>query len=605
HRIQVENDKFTDLAGNPNQDGADADNTVNFTVADTTAPTVAITAAKTNLSVGEKTVVTFTFSEPVKDFVLGDITVKGGTVSKLQPGPGNTYTVEFTATTAGAHRIQVENDKFTDLAGNPNRDGADADNTLNFMINTRPVATGGSSVVEENAVGKSHQIQLQGTDAESKDLTYKVSTVTATSSKSAPKFTVTPAGTNEWTITSTIAGKVRTGTLRLDPNTGKLILNEGSEGPEGRSVFDSLPKGEHVDIKVGFSVNDGASDSNNAVQTIKITGINDVARVSQSQRVVITVNSDAAEHTARGDRSIFDVDHGEEKLITFDDKFAGTQVTDLRGLYGSWSLAEKTGGRPGVDWVYTVDPDNIAVKSMIASQGNEPRLADHLNILSLDRSAALSTAERQMPSAIISSEGVDVTTTKLAEVATNYTATADQDGLHVQGNVNANINMGNSDDALFVRGNVGGYTIDMGEDIGKDYAFLQNLSGTAVKTGAGSDVVTVYGSVGNASNINMGAGDNDTLLLFKDVLIDNSALTIQGVDRLDMRNGDFNTITITGEAIVANGETNLHIIAGDRSDAVRLSGTGFTDNGDGTYSYSSGGKTYTIHDEMHIGFTIV
>ena len=88
------------------------------------------------------------------------------------------------------------------------------------------------------------------------------------------------------------------------------------------------------------------------------------------------------------------------------------------------------------------------------------------------------------------------------------------------------------------------------------------------------------------------------------MLIDNTELGIQGIDRLDMRNGESNNITITGEALVANG-TDLHIIAGDQGDKVELSG-GFTDNGNGSYSYTSAaGQTYTIFDDMKIGFTIV
>ena len=426
--------------------------------------------------------------------------------------------------------------------------------------------------------------------------------VTVTSSVSGNAFTVTASGTNQWTISNTDqSGVVRTGTLALNPTTGKLTLNEQS-GTTG-SVFDTLAKDAHVEIKVNFTVNDGSASSS-AVQTIKVEGVNDVAEVGQTQRAAITVNTNnTSGHTARGDRSIFDMDYGEQQLVTFGGQRAGIDVTDLTGLYGHWTLTDKGDGT-GVDWVYEVDATNIAVKSMLNVTEDSVRLADHLNILSLDHSAALTPGERQMPSAIITSRGVGVTTTKINDVTSAYNGTSGEDGVHVKGNVSANINMGDGSDALFIRGDTGAVTINMGGDNAKDYAFLQNLNGTTVNTGAGSDVVTIYGTIGNGTKVNMGSGDSDTLLVFRDVLIDNSTLSIQGVDRLDMRNGDSNTVTISGQALAANGETNLRIIAGDQGDTVKLSG-GFVNKGDGTYEYTSGGQTYTIHDEMKIGFQVV
>ncbi|MCP2040408.1 CshA-type fibril repeat protein [Neisseria sp. HSC-16F19] len=521
------------------------------------------------------------------------VTVANGTVTLKADGtvdfvPNNGYngitTFTYTVTSHGA--------------------GVSENATVRVRVGNRaPTVQNGTAELVENEVGTATEIQLRATDADNDALTYNVSGVTITSSVPGNTFTVTASGTNQWTISNTDQSSVvRTGTLTLNPTTGKLTLNEQS-GPNG-SVFDTLAKDANVEIKVNFRANDGTTNSSTAVQTIKVTGVNDIAEVGQTQRAAITVNTtNTSGHTARGDRSVFDVDHGEQQLVTFDGQRAGIDVTDLTGLYGHWTLADKGDGT-GVDWVYEVDANNIAVKSLLNVTEDPVRLADHLNILSLDHSAALTPGERQMPSAIITSRGMGVTTTKLNDVTSAYNGTSGEDGVHVKGNVSANINMGNGSDALFIRGDAGGVTIDMGSDNAKDYVFLQNLNGTVVNTGGGDDVVTIYGTIGNGTKVDMGAGSNDTLLVFRDVLIDNTQLSIQGVERLDMRNGDANTVTISGQALAANGSTDLRIIAGDQNDTVKLSG-GFTDNGNGTYSYTAGGQTYTIHDEMKIGFQVV
>ena len=134
--INVASGKFTDAAGNPNADGADANNTVTMAV-DTIAPTIAITSSKASLKAGDTATLTFTLSEAVTDFDATDITVLGGTLSGFT-GSGTSYTALFTptanSTTNGV--INVASGKFTDAAGNQNADGADADNTVTMAVDT-------------------------------------------------------------------------------------------------------------------------------------------------------------------------------------------------------------------------------------------------------------------------------------------------------------------------------------------------------------------------------------------------------------------------------------------------------------------------------------
>jgi len=126
--VSVTSGKFADAAGNQNADGADANNTVTIGV-DTLVPTIAISSSKTSLKSGETATLTFTLSEVASDFLVGDLTATGGTLSAFS-GSGTSYTASFTPTASSttAAVVTVANGKFTDANGNQNADGADSNN---------------------------------------------------------------------------------------------------------------------------------------------------------------------------------------------------------------------------------------------------------------------------------------------------------------------------------------------------------------------------------------------------------------------------------------------------------------------------------------------
>jgi Ca2+-binding RTX toxin-like protein len=140
--VSVGGNMFSDAAGNFNADGSDANNTVSITVntvpADTTPPTIAVTSSKSSLALGQTATLTFTISESVTDFVVGDITASGGTLSNFT-GSGTSYSATFTptanSTTPGL--VNVASTKFSDAAGNFNADGSDANNTVTMTVDTR------------------------------------------------------------------------------------------------------------------------------------------------------------------------------------------------------------------------------------------------------------------------------------------------------------------------------------------------------------------------------------------------------------------------------------------------------------------------------------
>ncbi|WP_259645206.1 Ig-like domain-containing protein, partial [Pseudomonas cichorii] len=137
--ITLTNTGVFDIAGNV---GVGTTNSSNYAI-DTVRPTSAITMADSNLSVGETSLVTITFSEAVTGFTNGDLIVPNGTLSTLTSSDGGiTWTATFTPNINIAdttNLIILDNSGVTDLAGNV---GSGITNSPNFTIDTmQPTAT--------------------------------------------------------------------------------------------------------------------------------------------------------------------------------------------------------------------------------------------------------------------------------------------------------------------------------------------------------------------------------------------------------------------------------------------------------------------------------
>ena len=120
-----------------------SDKTISLQSIDLTPPTIAISSNLTSLGIGKTATVSFTISETVSDFVLGDVAVTGGTLSNFT-GSATAYLTTFTPALnfTGTASIKVSSGKFTDIAGNRNEDGAEANNNLTIAIDTQaPVIT--------------------------------------------------------------------------------------------------------------------------------------------------------------------------------------------------------------------------------------------------------------------------------------------------------------------------------------------------------------------------------------------------------------------------------------------------------------------------------
>ncbi len=124
--VTVKEGSYTDLNGNVGTGGSDR------APVDTLAPSVVVHIVDDQLTVGETSDVTFTFSEKVTGFELGDLTVVGGTVTGLTTADGGkTWTATFTPTPGfeGTASVTVNSGSYTDLAGNKGTGGSDSADT--------------------------------------------------------------------------------------------------------------------------------------------------------------------------------------------------------------------------------------------------------------------------------------------------------------------------------------------------------------------------------------------------------------------------------------------------------------------------------------------
>ena len=116
--VSVGNFKFSDAAGNANEDGAEANNRLTLTI-DTIAPTISISSDRTFLASNETPTVYFLLSEPSSNFDISDISVTGGSVSSFK-GSGSSYSVVVTPDGTSNCFVSVLAYRFTDAVGNAN-----------------------------------------------------------------------------------------------------------------------------------------------------------------------------------------------------------------------------------------------------------------------------------------------------------------------------------------------------------------------------------------------------------------------------------------------------------------------------------------------------
>ncbi|UXI70579.1 beta strand repeat-containing protein [Tahibacter amnicola] len=128
----------TDATANANLASTSTDNTVTYTVPDTTAPTVVVSQAPGQTDPAPTSPVNFTvtFSEPVTGFDSGDIILGGtaGATTAVITGGPTVYNVAVSGMTAnGTITVTIAAGGVTDGSGNTNTGSTSTDNTVIFV----------------------------------------------------------------------------------------------------------------------------------------------------------------------------------------------------------------------------------------------------------------------------------------------------------------------------------------------------------------------------------------------------------------------------------------------------------------------------------------
>ena len=83
-------------------------------------PAVTITSAEADPTNNSPFIVSFSFDESVSSFVVGDVSVIGGTAGNFSTVSGLEYTADITPSGDGTVTIDVFADKANDVSGNGN-----------------------------------------------------------------------------------------------------------------------------------------------------------------------------------------------------------------------------------------------------------------------------------------------------------------------------------------------------------------------------------------------------------------------------------------------------------------------------------------------------
>ena len=213
----LDNTGVADAAGNT---GAGSTNSNNYAI-DTARPMVSIDLADSDLTAGETSLVTITFSEAVTGLTSADLTVSNGTLSALSSSDGGTtWTATLTpsaATTEVTNLITLDNTGIVDAAGNAG-DGITV--STNYLIDTaRPTAT---LLMADSAlsVGESSLLTITFSEAvtgfSNADLTVANGTLSTVSSSD---------GGTTWTATFTPTAAITDATNRITlDNTGVVDI---------------------------------------------------------------------------------------------------------------------------------------------------------------------------------------------------------------------------------------------------------------------------------------------------------------------------------------------------------------------------------------------
>lgn len=135
-----------DTAGNSNSAATQLSRTY-----DSIAPTLSISSSTASITNSSPIPVTFTFSEAVTGFAVGDISVTNGSAGNFA-GSGTTYTADITPSADGAITINVSGAVATDSAGNSNSAASELSRTYDQTIPSVSITSSAPSATNSSPI---------------------------------------------------------------------------------------------------------------------------------------------------------------------------------------------------------------------------------------------------------------------------------------------------------------------------------------------------------------------------------------------------------------------------------------------------------------------
>lgn len=146
--VSVAANSYGDAQGNLGGGGSDSVTIDRQETTDTISPSLTVNIVDSTLNDADSSSqVTFTFSETVNGFIVGDVTLVGGTLSNFT-GSGTSYTATFTANDNfnGTGSVSVAAGSYTDLVGNSGGAGTDSV-TINRQSPTATITVADTSLI--------------------------------------------------------------------------------------------------------------------------------------------------------------------------------------------------------------------------------------------------------------------------------------------------------------------------------------------------------------------------------------------------------------------------------------------------------------------------
>ncbi|WP_454869286.1 Ig-like domain-containing protein [Pseudomonas farris] len=367
-------------------------------------PTATIVVADSTLSIGETSLVTITFSEPVTGLTNADLTIANGTLTAVTSGDGGiTWTATFTPTASISDTTNVITLDNTGVINGLGTAGVGTTNSNNYVVDTARPTVGIVFTDTALRVGETSLVTITFSEAVSgftnADLTIDNGTLTAVSSSDGgitwtatftPTASITDA-TNLITLDNTgvsdLAGNAGSGTtdsnnyaidtvrptativvtdtaLRIGETS--LVTITFSEAVSGFTNADlTITNGTLTSVSSSdggitwtatFTPNASINDTTNLI-TLNNTGVSDLAGNAGSGT---TDSNNYAIDTLRPTATIVVADTalriGETSLvtITFSEAVSGFTNADLTITNGT--LTSVSSGDGGITWTATFTP---------------------------------------------------------------------------------------------------------------------------------------------------------------------------------------------------------------------------------------------------------